>query len=177
MYFHFDKKVAFIAHPRTASSATGHILMQMGFEIRDSHHAFNPEWELDGWTVGCTVRNPFDTMVSWFYNSPREQPFDLWLPKFISECHLLSDPLMFYGQPYATHVLRFENLQDDFDEFCKDANLPTTKIPRRNVSERRVKAYFMTHYNFRLAKMVIDRFLQDFANTGYCYHATEALHH
>jgi hypothetical protein len=168
MYVHEEKKVAFIAHPRTASSATGHTLLQMGFTMRGNHHAFNRKWDLEGWTIGCTVRNPFDTMVSWFYNTPREQPFDLWLPKFIQECHYLKDNhLMFYGKPYATHVLKFENLQNGFNAFCIDADLPVTTIPHRNVSEKRGKEGYMTYYNFARVRLVIERFRDDFVNGNY----------
>ena len=167
MYVHKEKKVVFIAHPRTASSATGHTLLQMGFTIWGNHHAFDWQLEFEGWVVGCTVRNPFDTMVSWYYNKPREESFDLWLPRFLSECHYLIDNhLMFYGQPYATHVLHFENLQDDFTCFCGDANLPYMTIPHRNVSQRK-KAHFMTFYNFARTKLVIERFSDDFVNNGY----------
>lgn len=167
MYIHQEKKIAFIAHPRTASSATAHTLMAMGFEILHGHHDIDLPSDLEGWTVGCTVRNPFDTLVSWYHNKPRNNIFDLWLPIFLNGCHLFDNHLMFYGQPFATHVLQFETLQNDFDWFCADADLPITIIPPRNVSVRREDSSFMGHYNARTAKMVIERFRQDFINNNY----------
>lgn len=165
MYVHEEKKVAFIAHPRTASSATGHTLLQMGFTIVGNHHSL--ESGREDWTVGCTVRNPFDVMVSWYHNKPREEKsFALWLPRFIDECHYFDDNhLMFYGQPYATHVLRFENLQKEFDKFCFDAKLCPRQILPRNVSTRK-EVYYMSYYNEN-AKLVVERFRDDFVNNGY----------
>jgi len=167
MYVHEEKKVVFIAHPRTASSATAHVLMGMGFTIWGNHHSFDWWSRFEGWVVGCTVRNPFDVMVSWYHNKPREQSFDLWLPRFLSECHYFDNHLLFYGQPYATHRLQFETLQKDFDWFCGDTNLPLTKIPQRNVSVDRGKKHYMSFYDGQRANLVIERFRDDFVNNNF----------
>ena len=139
----------------------------MGFEIRDNHHAFNKEWDLEGWVVGCTIRNPFDVLVSWFYNKPREESFDLWLPRFLSECHYFDNHLMFYGQPYATHVLKFENLQNGFNSFCDGADLPRMIIPHRNVSEKPDHRHYVEYYSLDGIKLVQKRFHDDFVNGNY----------
>ncbi len=167
MYIHQEKKVAFIAHPRTASSATAHVLMQMGFEIVKGHHAFDPSSDLDDWSVFCTIRNPFDVLVSWFYSQKREKPFTLWLPDFLDGCQFLQGERMFFGQPYATHVLHFETLQDDFDGLCNDVGFRPRTIERRNVSVRREGRSFMGYYNFYTAKMISERFHQDFLGNNY----------
>ncbi len=167
MYFHFDKKVGFIAHPRTASSSTAHVLMQqMGFVIKGDHHAFDPTWNLNDWEFFCTVRNPFDVMVSWFYNQKREKPFSRWLPEFLDGCQFLQGERMFFGQSACKHIIHFENLQDDFDRVMHDVGLPLMRLPLRNVSARESSS-FMGYYNPRTAKMVTDRFRQDFLNNHY----------
>lgn len=167
MYEHIKKKIAFIAHPRTASSATGHSLLRMGFTLRKDHHAFDPEWNLNGWKVCCTVRNPFDTLVSWYYNKPREISFDLWLSEFLEGCHYLQGQRMFYGQPYCTYVLHFETLQKDFSNFCRDVWLPFQIIPKRNVSRNRPSKTFMDHYNSDQIQKIVKRFHDDFIINDY----------
>jgi len=168
MYELPEKKIAFIAHPRTASSATGHALLEMGFIQRQSHHQFNPKWDLNGWFVACTVRNPLDVMASWYHNRPREEKcFNEWLPTFIEACLYLQGERMFFGRPYCNHILRFENLQRDFDTWLEIVGLPPKEIPRRNVSEDKKGKPFMTYYNLKLARMVIERFKLDFAENDY----------
>jgi len=167
VYVHQEKKVAFIAHPRTASTATAHTLMKMGFVIKGNHHAYEPTWDLYDWDVICTVRNPFDVIVSWFYNKPREKPFSLWLPEFLDGCHFLQGERMFFGQPACNHVIHFENLQEEFEYVMDNVGLPLLKIPQRNVSMGRKDRSFMDYYNFHTARMVTKRFRQDFLNNNY----------
>ncbi len=167
MYELPEKKIAFIAHPRTASSSTGHALLEMGFTQRKSHHSFDRKWDLEGWQIYCTVRNPLDVMASWYHNSPHDESFKEWLPKFIDGCHYLQGERMFFGRPYCTHVLYFENLQEDFNHFVWGMGLPQKDIPFRNVSEEKKGRDFMGYYDAESVRMVIDRFKVDFTENGY----------
>ena len=180
MYLHHYKKIGFIAHPRTASTATAHTLMQMGFEITSlGHHGMANSMDND-WKFFCTVRNPFDVMVSWYYAQKREHSFGMWLPIFLRECHFFQDTRMFYGQTMGTRgsrmffgqenctrVMHFETLQDDFDGLCNDFGFHPRTIERRNVSVRRVFENYMSRYNFKRARMVSNRFRDDFIENGY----------
>jgi hypothetical protein len=142
--------------------------MEMGFIQRQSHHGFNPKWNLKGWKVCATVRNPLDVMVSWYYNKTREEDsFAVWLPKFIEGCHYLQGERMFFGRPFCTHLLHFENLQEDFNNWLEAIGLPPKEISRRNVSTARKKRPFMGYYDIPLARMVIERFKTDFTENGY----------
>jgi hypothetical protein len=165
MYLHHEKKIGFIAHPRTASTATSHALMEMGFEISQGHHEFKRTLDAT-WIFFCTVRNPLDVMVSWYYNKPREKPFDLWLPEFLEGCHFLQGPRMFFGRHLCSHVLYYETLQEDFDEFCQDVGLPQKEIPKRNVSKRPEQSFRM-YYNIHRTRLVINNFREDFVENGY----------
>jgi hypothetical protein len=165
MYVHYEKRIVFIAHPRTASSATAHVLMGMDFEQVKGHHVFEYEW-FTGWDIFCTVRNPYDVMVSWFCNQPREKPFSLWLPQFLDECQYLRGARMFFGQASSSHVIRYENLQEEFDAVMDMVGLPHATIPHRNVSKREGRQY-AGYYNFRTAGMVVNRFREDFLENDY----------
>ena len=168
MYINHLDEIVYIAHPRTASSATSHVLLKNGFEIVTGHHHVDPELIPPEYRVMMTVRNPFDVLVSWYYNQKREQKsFTEWLPVFLNASVPLLDDGLFFGQKYATHVMRYETLQDDFDDVCHSLGLSKMTIPFRNVSKQREGHQFMGHYNFRTAMMVTERFHQDFLNNEY----------
>jgi hypothetical protein len=167
MYVHHEKKLAFVAHPRTASSATAHTLMGMGFEIDQHGHHGVVDMPDEDWTTFCTVRNPFDVLVSWYYAQKREHTFDDWLPIFMRDCHHFQGVRMFFGRFICTHVLHYETLQRDFDWFCYDSGLPITTILKRNVSPLRMHGGYMSKYNFERARMVVERFQKDFTENAY----------
>lgn len=155
MYVLKNKKIAFIGHPRTGSTAIGHVLTEhLGFERVGTYHGIVPEIIEPDWIVGCTVRNVYDTIVSWYFYNRHPGPFEDWLPDFLDNPnHLIKDGL-FYGQKYATHVLRFENLDADFQEFLLKAGLDDHPLPKKNVSERRAGRPWRTFFTPRLMTFV-----------------------
>jgi len=88
MYVHFEKKLSFLMHPRTASRAIATVLEARGFISVGRHHdgpnnieyrkSFKqPDHDLivdkwnksSGFHYSCVVRNPFDTLLTWFYKT------------------------------------------------------------------------------------------------------------
>ncbi len=143
MYIHEEKKIAFIAHPRTASVAIAATLCEMGFTQVGSHHQFKEVWCL-GHTFSV-VRNPFDMMVSWYYFRAREcgLSFESWLRVFLDDPPYYIKHGLFFGVYLCTDTLRYENLQEEFDQFTKKVGLPQTEIMRSNVTKRREGRDFM----------------------------------
>lgn len=141
MYVNKHYKAGFICHPRTASSATGHMLRRVGFDKYGNHHAVAMRWLLPGWSIACTVRNPLDTLVSWFFYDRHHQHadnFELWLADFEINGNMWTKNGLFYGLQYANYVLRFEHLQEDWDNWLKLIGYrQRVVIPKRNVSKRR----------------------------------------
>lgn len=185
MYVTPDKKFCFIAHPRTASRATRQALGLPFFEST-GHHEFDVELckEIrETGTVACTIRNPFDVVVSWYFNEHfREdgrhqrgefKPWCLksrlrnnqWLNCKISSQKWNDDSLYFYGLPVANHTLRFENLEEDLKELCRVTGhryVPTEPygvLPR----DRDYRVY----YDDETRAVVEERFQQDLELTGY----------
>lgn len=158
MWIRKREGIAFICHPRTASSATSHCLREnLHFVNEGNHHSVEPT---DGYRViGCTVRNVFDTLVSWhFYDkhSPLYGNFPEWVKFFLDNpIHFVKDGL-FYGRHLATHVLRFEHLDADFARFLEIAGLDHYPIPRRNVSRRREGRPWQEFYTEELKQYVME---------------------
>jgi len=168
MYVHEEKRVAFIAHPRTASTATGAALLSLDFTQWVNHHGINPKWDPEGWTVFATVRNPFDLMVSWYYKAKyRELEFQYWLPNFIAVSNQYLDLGMFFGLRYCTRVLRYEQLQQDFDFVMSELGFPQIDIPLKNVSTARPDKPLSEYYDPKLINLMKAHFGEEIRQNGY----------
>ena len=161
MYILPAKKIAFIAHPRTASTATRDALLALGFEQLGTHHEVKPNWCPKGWVIGTTIRNPLDVLVSWYFKTAKELPFAEWLPWFLDHPNHYLAQGMFFGLLYATHVLRFEHLPKDFAAFLRANKLPDIEIPRRNVSPCRQGRSCHAMYDDGLYRLVESRFKKE----------------
>lgn len=170
MYVHIEKKMCFIAHPRTASTAIGKVLLEkLDFEQMINHHGFKSELLNSSWTVFATVRDPFDLLVSWYWYKARcqNQSFQEWLPVFLKESNEFLDKGLFFGLPHCTHVLRYENLQDDFNQVLVEAGFPPTEIPKHNVSIRRDDRSLSDYYDFKLINLMVSYFDTEIQQHGY----------
>lgn len=136
MYHLKDSKLLFLAHPRTASHSIREALKEAGARMVGGHHwplqelvasNYNGIAQKGPWPppsdffVLCTVRNPFDALCSWaaYYGvTPTGQAGDI-----IEEC-LQKDYFhrgkgtrvtMYPFAHYATHVMRFESLTNEWN--------------------------------------------------------------
>jgi len=130
MYLDPERKIAFFSNPRTASTATTWVLWhEYGLRRQGSRHHVQA---MPGWKTVCTVRNPLDTLVSWYYlHRNFEGSFQEWLDT--PECHnKWVKRGLFFALPYSECVLRYEHLQEDFDKLCDEVGWPRRTIPRKN---------------------------------------------
>jgi len=167
MYVHEEKGLCFIAHPRTASTATGQVLLSLGFNQVINHHGFKPGLIPKHWDVFSTVRDPFDVLVSWYWKSRREQDFKDWLPVFIRDSNEYLDRGLFFGAPYCQYRMHYETLQEDFNWVLVTHGFPPTEIPRRNVSERRDGRSLADYYDSKLTNLIQDHFGKEIRQNGY----------
>jgi hypothetical protein len=132
----------------------------------------------------CISRNPYDRLVSAYYylKEKTSHKHDLLdREKFVSKYNDFDDfvrnglekaskeqlhflPQVFWvlnsgGTPEIETVLRMENLQKDFDEFCKMMNLRNYKLEVTNASKRRS---WEEYYNEETKKIVQDIYHDDF---------------
>jgi len=109
MLYHPKRRMAFICHPRTASHSTADVLYQYGFVRTGNHHSIDEDALRVCTTVACTVRDPMETLLSWWRYKGARKPFpDFMREDWPSEFHVNG---LFYGYNYADTALEFDDLE------------------------------------------------------------------
>lgn len=180
-----EKKMCFLANPKTASLATAHTLESLGFVHYGDQHCipacsgWNRRQEIDSsWTIFCTVRNHFDTMVSWYFHQTARpgkskyfgQPFETFLYEWVHNSRYFRDGQMYWERyPLCNKVLRFESLQYDFDCVLTSHDLPATPLQVHNVSKNRKRRAFQELYSEASVKFMRETFGDEMELLDYAY--------
>lgn len=179
-YWH-DQKIAFLAHPRTASTSTRDALLKIGFHDnpltrpRLSHHTRLSKKLSPDWIVFTTVRNHYDTIISWYFkdNVWKDQPLNVeWLDRFLGSEDEIHDwvggkRLWSMHLPFTTHILRFENIQQDLNDVLALRGLGPAKMQLANVSTHRHKQHYTEVFDKKTRRYVYDRFGEEMEELGY----------
>ena len=138
------------------------------------------------------ARNPWDRSVSlYFWRSkkpkrgdraylPRTRFYHRFVPgydreeqirrgfaKFIAHNRETNDDFYFHGDTLCVdYVIRFENLQEDFDEVCRRTGLPPARLPTLK-SGYRAKTHYSRYYDDRTREIVSQRYRRDIEQFGY----------
>jgi len=179
MYIHDEHNFGFIAHPKTASSATQRVLRAMGAKLYGHHHEYREAWcrpILDsGGIIMSTIRNPFDLFVSWYFHyaarrpdQPME-PFKEWLAKQIAHPNNYMEDGLFWGLPFTNRVLRFEHLQFDFDNVMAEMGIQSRTIETFNVSLKREGRAYQEMYDSESILLVQEAHADLLAEYGYSF--------
>ncbi len=183
MYVHRGARLVYLAHPRTASVATAAMLQVVGFEHDPtvSHHA-----PLDGrestfteerasWHVFTTVRNHYDTCVSWAFNGPNAKTVAKTgltvniLERALDNGWVHDHELWWPHGPHVDQVLRYETLQSDLAQLLHANRLYVPTLQRRNVTELRRNASYRDFYTTETQAYVAERFKDELLEYGYSY--------
>ena len=169
--------LAFIAHPKTASTATMKVLRAQGAQLYGNHHEVQEDrcsMILDsGGIVMSTVRNPFDVMVSWYFHYANRrkgavmEPFREWLPWILNHPNPYMEQGMFYGLPWTNWVLRYENLQADFNAGLTELGLAPVVISPANVSHLRDGRPYQEMYDTKLRNLIEQHYEDELSEFGY----------
>lgn len=131
-----DNRLGYIAHPNTGSRS-----MRIGLEAKTNvekighHHGFNPDIIANLEGCYCVVRNPYEMMVSWWCRGGTLLPFNEWLPEILKRHRHFEGTNhsegggLFYGIKYCTDVLKFENLQYEFDKLMLKYGMKMFALP------------------------------------------------
>lgn len=160
MYINPRSKIAYVAHPRTASIATKQALMDhRDFErVCKDHHAtvrkgrrkYSGQLDLNNWIIFSTVRNHYEVFRSWWvkkqnkkWGDGRDKPQPLnktFVESLVERSKHFRQQYrppflkMFYHLPYCTHVARYEQLKKDVNRILGLRKLGQLDIPEKNVS-------------------------------------------
>ena len=120
MYIDHNNKLVFIHVSRTGGSSIKTALNLHEKKYTEHHHldsSYIPK-ECKDYFKFAFVRNPFDRFVSLYHFRPKGLSFSDWLDNITLTYVQQVD----YGLDKLDFVGRYENLQDDFDKFCKKIN-------------------------------------------------------
>jgi hypothetical protein len=126
----------------------------------------------------CCVRNPWDRCISHFF-SPHRGHVEWNKAAFIGFVETEIKPFCWYiADHFQTgslqqavenidFVIRFENLQTDFDVVCKKLSLPPAVLPHRNASS---KNPYQQYYDSDTEGVVASRLFDEIEYFGYSLH-------
>lgn len=111
--------------------------------------------ELSEFTIGISIRNPFERVLSWWKWRGAVNKFS----KFCKNHNpsLLTD-YAFCENAKATEFIRFENLQEDFDSFCEKIGVPKSKLPHRNKSNHE---HYSSYYDKETRDIIETKYKKD----------------
>jgi hypothetical protein len=140
-----------------------------GFEGDYYHHASIDDLyrrlgdEIFSFYIFACVRNPFDRVISQtsFANKINTMPLllqNFGLPKPQLEYLKINDKVV------ANRILRFENLQEDFNQACKEIGLPELDLGHKNRSNR---TDYRNYYTEQTKNMIYRMYKDEFDYFGY----------
>ena len=125
--------VSFIAHPNTGSRSLKQMILKNKGKCINDQHGICLDTIKKSRAVVCVVRNPFDLLASFYWRMSSKPDFAEWLEATLDHEIGHEDPDrvgggLFFGLKYATHVIRFENLQEDYETVLRRLKLPKMKL-------------------------------------------------
>lgn len=112
----------------------------------------------------AVVRNPWDMMMS-FYFSPNLGERDWNRVEFIEQVNVIPTPSEFICENQGGNLdsdidflMKFENIDLDFQKVCNDIGIPYEPLPVRNASNRK---HYSFYYDNELIELVAKKFSKE----------------
>lgn len=168
-----DRRVHYLAMPRTASKATRDAFKEAGGVIVGGHHTIE-EYRTtvqEGDLVMSTVRNHWDWFVSFWYLQSCPDRFDRFVPRLCRNSEWIErNPtctecrLFWKYSPFSTVILRYERLQECLDKTMSEHGFPLLKLKQEGKPKPRP---YQTYYKQRIVQQIYDRFGKEIEHYGY----------
>ena len=183
MFINHKHKFIFIHIPKNAGTSIRNSLDIQGYDKRVvrrryPHYTCQEIKDYCGNKVWNTfhkvsvVRNPYERMVSYyhFHKSPQyrhpataqKMEFSEWLHNGLDSrlCRTQSE----YLNIDINQIIRYESLQEDFNLFCDNIEIPRYTLPHYNTSEHKSWEHY---YTKELKEFVYGIFQVDFDRFGF----------
>ena len=164
-------KFLYLATPHTGSVSVARTLLENVEDAASvgSHHATHDDVadRLHGERLVTGVRNPYDLVVSWWtrtYAQSRWSSFHDFVREW-DEPVYVKDGRMFHHWKPGVQVLRFEELQEDFDTLLRRYRLPHVTLLHENRSNHRHP--WSECYDAESYALVNERFRAEIVAFGY----------
>lgn len=160
----FGRKLIFHDHPRTAGTSTQWGMARIGGKTFRRHQLVGGRANIRC----CTVRNPFDLLISWYLIQVERNQFCGTLLEFITNYqnyNFTRGGRLFYFVEACNEIMRFENIQKDLTRVLAKAKLPNIKLQHRNKTPKRQN--YKTYYDDNTRAAVKLRFSKDLEEFNY----------
>ena len=174
------KPFCLICHPKTGSQAARAALRKAGCR-HGSHHSFEEDeinfiLDNDG-IVASVVRNPFDSIVSWWafgelmckkrQHAGKPAPFLYWLPRILESGNNWIEKGLFYAAEHCNRIIRYEDgVEAQLNKLLAECGLPAIKMDIVGDSPR---GPYQDYYDIPAALMVDRYFRKEIDRWGYSF--------
>lgn len=162
---YFLDNVSFIAHPNTGSRSLKKMIMGNKGECINDQHGICISTIEQSRAVVCVIRNPYDLLASFYWRMSVRGKFSTWLRATLLNEIGHEDPDkvgggLFFGLKYASHVIRFENLESEYATTLRQLKLPPMELTHVGQSKfRKGQDYRLLYDDY--AKLLIVRKYSD----------------
>lgn len=162
-------KFVYLATPHTGSMSTTTALLEQvpGAQTLGEHHSTRAELGLEDLEGVTTVRNPFDMIATWWLRTDAKwnyESFSDFLRDYDHPTYVRDGRIFYHCEP-GVHVLRFERLQEDLDEYLARHGLGPLPLPRINRTVDRDP--WPDYYDPECLEIVWERFGKEALEHGY----------
>jgi hypothetical protein len=174
-------KFIFVHVSKTAGTTIRFALQGKYDELHDPHHSLISEIKeklseqvFQSYFKFGVVRNPWDREVSRYKfiknrkcNSKHkycQNGFNEYLFKFVELGLVNYDALKIDGKIGVDYIMKFENLQEDFDKICDKIGIPQRKLPHKNATKHK---HYTEYYDDETKQIVAEKYVRDIEYFGY----------
>lgn len=124
--------------------------------------------------IFMSIRNPWDRLVSWFFDTKKRRPHLLLNSSIDFASSVKSEPIMLnlpslsefsYGANSSRiHYIRLENIQLDFNIVCDKIGIPNQQLDCYNQSKH---DHYREYYDNETREIVAKKYAKDIEYFGY----------
>lgn len=183
MFYHPEKRLIFLAHPRGGSRTIRETFKLVGFEEVGAHHEPpNPRiFQMDllpHCTLVTNTRNHYDAWTSWFFAAmgQADDALSQWTPEWCADWiegnpHGFKLPRMwrFLGDFPGIEIIRFENLREEVFSFLDRFELKPPRFFHEGKNQFREGRRYQDVMPEEVRRFISYTFKDEIEELGYSY--------